>query len=222
MTTDPITVLIVDDHTVAREGLRAMLSADERVQVVGEAADGLEALRLTMELLPQVVLMDVRMPGIDGLEAARRLRAEHSSTAVIMMTSYDDNALVVDAVRSGASGYLVKDASQALLSHTIAAVASGGILIKEDLLRKAISSLTSPMRPSSTAPQAQPEAEDLTEREQAILILLSEGRTNKDIGDDLGLAETTIKKHVQTIIAKLRAADRTSAVVAGMRMGLIS
>ncbi|MHB1131511.1 MAG: response regulator [Chloroflexota bacterium] len=224
MTAEQITVLIVDDHTVAREGLRAMLATDERMRVVGEAADGSEALKLATELQPQVVLMDVRMPGIDGLEAARRLRAEHSSSAVIMMTSFDDPALVVDAVRAGASGYLVKDASRALLSHTIAVVANGGIAIKDDLLRKALGGLPAqtPTRLGSVEPVVRRNTEGLTEREQAVLAMLAEGRTNREIGGGLGLAETTIKKHVQTIIAKLHAADRTSAVVIGMRLGLVS
>lgn len=139
---DPTTVLIVDDHTVAREGLRAMLETDLQVLVVGEAADGQEALERVAELHPQVVLMDVRMPRLDGLEATWRIKAEYPTSAVIIMTSYDDDALVVDAVRAGAAGYLLKDASRTLLSHTLGAVANGGILIKASLLRKAINSLT--------------------------------------------------------------------------------
>jgi len=218
---EPITVLIVDDHTVAREGLRAMLEEDPQVQVVGEAADGLEALELVAGLRPRVVLMDIRMPGLDGLEATRRIKAQHPATAVIMMTSYDDNALVVDAVRTGASGYLLKDASRALLTHTIKAVTDGGILVKESLLRKAIASLAALGQPQAGPTPEWPEVEELTQREQEVLKLLAEGWTNRQIGEKLALAEVTIKKHVQTIIAKLRASDRTHAATTAMRIGLI-
>ncbi|MBI4306263.1 MAG: response regulator transcription factor [Chloroflexi bacterium] len=218
---DPITVLIVDDHTVAREGLRAMLETDQQVQVVGEAADGLDAIRLATKLNPKVVLMDVRMPRMDGLEATRKIKGELPTTAVIMMTSYDDDALVVDAVQAGAAGYLLKDASRDLLAHTIGAVASGGILVKASLLRKAISSLTSMARPSEAALPERAQVDELTERECAILKLLAEGRTNKEIADSLSLAEVTVKKHVQSIIAKLRASDRTHAAITGLRIGLI-
>ncbi|MBI4317327.1 MAG: response regulator transcription factor [Chloroflexi bacterium] len=218
---EPITVLIADDHTVAREGLRAMLETDQQVQVVGEAADGLDAIKMATRLHPKVVLMDVRMPRMDGLEATRRIKAELPTTAVIMMTSYDDDALVVDAVQAGAAGYLLKDASRDLLAHSIGAVASGGILVKASLLRKAISSLTSSARPSESVLQGRAQVDDLTERERAVLKLLAEGRTNKEIADSLALAEVTVKKHVQSIIAKLRASDRTHAAITGLRIGLI-
>lgn len=219
---DTITVLIVDDHTVAREGLRAMLETDSQVQVVGEAADGLAALDRVAELKPKVVLMDIRMPGIDGLEATHRIKTEYPSTAVIMITSYDDDPLVVDAVRAGAGGYLLKDASRDLLKHTIGAVASGGILVKATLLRKALSSSAlAPPSPGLPA-SGHPPVDQLTGREQAVLELLAEGETNKEIGQALALAEVTVKKHVQSIIAKLGASDRTHAAITGLRMGLIS
>lgn len=220
METETITVLIADDHTVAREGLRAMLDNDRELSVVGEAADGLEALELVAQIHPHVVLMDVRMPRMDGLEATRQLKAKHPSTAVVMMTSYDDDPLVIDAVQSGAAGYLLKDASRDLLRHTIKAVASGGILIKGSLLRKAISSLLRSQQPVGLAPEGA-EVEALTPREQEVLKLMAEGGTNKDIADALSLAEVTVKKHVQSIVAKLRASDRTHAAITGLRIGLI-
>ncbi|MBI4498948.1 MAG: response regulator transcription factor [Chloroflexi bacterium] len=220
---EPITVLIVDDHTVAREGLRAMLETDPQVRVVAEAADGLEALERVAELRPAVVLMDVRMPRMDGLEATRRMKAEHPTTAVIIMTSYDDDALVVAAVRAAAAGYLLKDVSRDLLRHTIGAVASGGVLIKDSLLRKAISGFFhTAQSPEADLPDLRAAAvEDLTEREREVLRLLAEGLTNKEIGDTLALAEVTVKKHVQSIIAKLGASGRTHAAITGMRMGLL-
>ncbi|MBI2863111.1 MAG: response regulator transcription factor [Chloroflexi bacterium] len=218
MDPETITVLIADDHTVAREGLRAMLDDDRELQVVGEVADGIEVLEVAAALQPNVVLMDVRMPRIDGLEATRQLKAKYPSIAVIMMTSYDDEPLVIDAVQAGAAGYLLKDVSRDLLRHTIKAVASGGILIKGVLLRKAIDSLIRVRQPA--APDGEV-VEELTLREQEVLKLVAEGSTNKDIADSLSLAEVTVKKHVQSIIAKLRASDRTHAAITGLRIGLI-
>jgi len=217
---EPITVLLVDDHTVAREGLRAMLDTDNRVEVVGEAANGAEALQRAAETRPQVVLMDIRMPGMDGIEATRRLKAEHPSTAVIILTSYDDKPLVVEAVAAGAAGYLLKDVSRDLLGHTIEAAAEGRTLIQSDLFFQAINHLRG--LESAARPSTRPaEIDELTEREQAVLQILAEGRTNKEIGDTLALAEVTVKKHVQSIIAKLGASDRTQAAITALRLGLI-
>lgn len=216
---DRISVLVVDDHTVAREGLRAMLDIDPQVHVVGEAANGFEALERVNELHPQVVLMDIRMPLLDGLEATRRIKAEFPTTAVIMMTSYDDDALVLDAVRAGAAGYLLKDASRALLCHTLGAVVGGGILIKASLLRKAINSLTQVTRPAESATSNV--CDELTDRERAILRFLAEGHTNREMAVSLALAEVTVKKHVQSIIGKLGVSDRTHAAITALRLGLI-
>lgn len=219
---DAITVLIVDDHTIAREGLRAMLETDEHISVVGDAADGQEALERVSALRPKIVLMDIRMPRMDGLEATRRIKHEQPTTSVVIMTSYDDDALVVDAVRAGASGYLLKDSSRALLLHTIGAAASGGILIKAALLRRAVSNLAEMARPQEAAAPPPTLVEPLTQREQEVLKLLADGCTNKEIGDKLALAEVTIKKHVQSIIAKLAVSDRTHAATVAIRMGIIS
>ena len=219
---DPITVLIVDDHTIAREGLRAMLETDQQVQVIGEAADGLEALDRVAELNPKVVLMDVRMPRMDGLEATRRIKAAHPGTAVIMITTYDDEPLVVDGVLAGAAGYLQKDVSRDLLSHTLGAVASGVILIKSTLMRKAINRLTRTVQPTVAKSLEGTGIEELTPREQEVLKRVADGQTNKEIADALALAEVTVKKHVQSIIAKLRASDRTQAATTGLRIGLIT
>ena len=218
---NPITVLIVDDHTVAREGLRAMLETDQDVMVVGEAVDGQESLLLASELHPQVVLMDIRMPGIDGLEVTRRLVAMQPDSAVIIMTTYDDDALVIDAVVAGAAGYLLKDVSRDLLSYTIGAVATGGILIKNSLLRRAVGSLTRSSKQMDVVPVQCEGVDELTERENCVLRLLAKGLTNKDIADSMSLSEATIKKHVQSIMGKLRASGRTDAAVIGLRIGLI-
>jgi len=213
-----ITVLVVDDHPLAREGLRVMLQANEQVRVIGEAANGLEALACVDALQPMVVLMDVRMPGLDGLETTRRLKAEYPSIAVIMLTSYEDHALVVDAVRAGASGYLLKDASRQLIDATINVVTAGGVLVDATPRPQAlvIGHAVPPLQVKS------PELLDaLTEREQMVLQLLADGQTNKEIGDSLGYAEVTVKKYVQVIFAKLDVSDRTHAAIKALRLHLI-
>jgi DNA-binding NarL/FixJ family response regulator len=217
-----ISVLIVDDHPVVREGLRAMLATDEAIEVVAEAGDGAEAVAKTAEHEPDVVLMDLRMPNLDGLEATRRIKAQNPATAVIMLTMYDNDAYVIDAVRAGAGGYLLKDASRDLLGHTIRAVNCGGTLIKTALLREAIAGLvdTSAER-SRESSQAIGGLEEPTPREREVLTLLAEGYTNKEIGQKLIIAEDTAKKHVQNIIAKLGASDRTHAVMKAARAGLV-
>jgi len=215
-----IKVLIADDHPVVREGVRAMLQTDDEIEVVGEASDGLEAVAKTGECQPDVVLMDIVMPKLDGLEATRRIKKQYPNISVIMLTIYEDNAFVIDAIQAGAGGYLLKDASNDLLHHTIKAVNSGGMLIKTSLLREAMATLgdmTPGHRGKVTGLMG---AEELTSREQQVLNLLVEGRTNKEIAKELGIADETAKKHVENIISKLAASDRTQAAVKALRIGL--
>jgi DNA-binding NarL/FixJ family response regulator len=219
---DSVRVLIVDDHPVVREGFRSMVASNQAIEIIGEASDGLEAVAKVAELEPDVVLMDIAMPTLDGIEATRRIKAERPATVVIMLTIHRDDAYVVDAIRAGASGYLLKDASRELLIHTIGAARSGGTLIKTSLLYEAISGLTGGNggqragRSFSVAGQ-----DELTVREREVLKLMAEGRTNKEIGRALSIAEDTAKKHVQSIIAKLGASDRTHATLKAARAGLI-
>ena len=218
-----VAVLIADDHVIAREGLRSMLEGSPLVRLVGEARDGREAIEMVARVKPNLVLMDYKMPGMDGLEATRRIKAEYPTVSVVMMTSYEDEAIVLDAVQAGAGGYLVKDSSRELLLHTVMAVASGGILVKASLLKRALhhdlqnASKKEAVRP----PVTMRPIESLTVREESILRLMAEGKTNKAIADKLGFAEVTVKKHVQEIIAKLYASDRTHAAVIAMRLGVI-
>lgn len=215
-----IRVLIADDHQVVREGLRAMLEDEEDIEVVGEAADGTQVLTMAKEIGPTVILMDIRMPEMDGLEATRHLRGLFPTVSVIMISVYDSDAYVVDAIRAGASGYILKDVSRDLLVHTIKAVSAGGVLLKSTLLRRALESVASTQAKSEIAAITLiPEA--MSEREMAVLRLMVEGLTNKQIAAELSLAEDTVKKHVQNLIGKLQASDRTQAAVKAVRAGMV-
>jgi len=215
-------VLLVDDHPVVREGLHTMLGTVPDIEVVAEAGDGFEAIEKVKEHRPDVVLMDLRMPNLDGLEATRRIKSQFPSTAVIVLTVYDNDAYVVDAVRAGAGGYVLKDASKDLLVHTIRAVSSGATLIRTNLLHRAISSLVdSKSARQKSGISTTPGLAVLTPREQEVLKLVAEGRTNKDIGKELSITEDTVKKHMQNIIAKLNASGRTEAAMKATRAGII-
>ena len=220
--TKVLKVLLVDDHPVVREGLRIMLGTAPNIEVVAEANDGFEAIEKANEHQPDVVLMDLRMPNLDGLEATRRIKRQLPATSVIVLTVYDNNAYIVDAVRAGAGAYLLKDTSKDLLIHTIRAVSSGATLIKTNLLYEAMSSLVASKNGSQKSGVSTIEGlEALTRREQEVLKLVAAGRTNKGIGKELSIAEYTVKKHMQSIIAKLNASGRTEAAMKATRAGII-
>lgn len=216
---DKIKILIADDHQVIREGLRTMLSAEESIEVVGEATDGAEAVDKVLELGPDLVLMDIRMPGMDGIEATRRIKRERPATDVIILTAYNDGAYLLEAVRAGVAGFLLKDASPALLLHAIRAISLGGTLIETPLL---VQALTAPTTHSSvpTAKQSS-RLSVLTPRESEVLGLVARGRTNKQIASQLFVTEDTAKKHVHNIAAKLGASGRTQAATIATRAGVV-
>jgi DNA-binding NarL/FixJ family response regulator len=220
---DKIKVLLADDHPVVREGLQTMLATTPDIEVVAEASDGLDAIEKANEHQPHVILMDLRMPNLDGLEATRRIKSQLASTSVIILTVYDNDAYIVDAVRAGAGGYLLKDASRDLLIHTIRAVNSGGMLIKTSLLRQAILSTAGATGDQSKEKHIDAMASNgLTHRERDVLRLVIEGQSNKEIGRSLSISEDTAKKHVQTILSKLGVSDRTQAAVKAVRAGLVA
>ena len=219
---DKIKVLLADDHPVVREGLRTMLSTAADIEVIAEASDGLEAIDKVSECHPEVVLMDLRMPNMDGLEATKRIRVQFPATAVIVLTIYDNDAYIVDAVKAGAVGYLLKDTSRDLLIHAIRAVTSGGMLVKTCLLREAMLSLANAAGDQNKSKSSGPaNLDELTRREHDVLRLVVLGRSNKEIGQELSISEDTAKKHVQTIMLKMGVSDRTQAAVKAVRAGLI-
>jgi DNA-binding NarL/FixJ family response regulator len=213
-------VVVIDDHEMSRRGLEAMLSTADWVDVVGEA-DGCEAgLQAVGRLLPDLVLLDIRMPGIDGLACLEAIKRQHEPVPVVIVSLYDDRGYVLDAIRHGAAGYVLKDASTADLLATLTAVTDGQLAIDAALLRDALAPAVVPARGSNGERDA-PKDFGLTAREIDVLHRLAEGLTNKEIGADLTIAEDTVKKHVQSIIAKLRAADRTQAAIIAYRSGLL-
>jgi two-component system, NarL family, response regulator LiaR len=207
-----IRILLADDHSVVRQGLRMFLGLDPELEVVGEARNGVEAVRLAQELAPDVVLMDILMPEMDGLEATRRIRAAQPETEVIALTSVLENEKVFDAIRSGAIGYLLKDTESEELCRAIKAAAAGQV----QLSPQAAARLLREERPS------QSQTDPLTPRETEVLRLLAHGLANKEIARDLEIGEKTVKTHVSNILSKLGVLSRTQAALQAVRMGLIA
>jgi DNA-binding NarL/FixJ family response regulator len=213
-------VLLIDDHEMARRGLRAMLSAADWIEVVGEGDSCETGLALVDELEPTMVLLDIRMPGLDGLACLERIKARHPRTAVVMVTLYDDHHYVLEAIRRGASGYLLKDASTAEVIQTLHNVADGQLAVEPRLLREALATRDETVTEVEAAHQ-RAEQYALTPRELDVLLLVADGLTNKEIGGRLKITEDTVKKHVQNIIWKMRAADRTQAAIMALKLGLL-
>jgi len=211
-------VVLADDQALVRQGFRLILELESDIEVVGEAADGREALRLTRELDPDVVVMDIRMPELDGIEATRRLHAAGSRARVLILTTFDLNEYVYEALRAGASGFLLKDAPGDQLVNAIRTVASGEALLAPTLTRRLIEHFLD-QPPSDAAP---PRGLDgLTQREIEVLTLVAQGLSNSEIAAALFLGEATIKTHVGRILQKLDLRDRVQAVVHAYESGLV-
>ena len=207
--TAPVRVLIVDDHPVVRNGLRGMLDGEPGVAVVGEASDGAEALTVADRLAPDVVLMDLRMPGMDGIEATAAFAARGATPRVLVLTTYDTDADVLRAVEAGATGYLLKDASSGELVRAVRAVARG----ESVLAPVALSRLTRRVRT--------PDADAPTARELDVLRQVARGASNREVAAALHISEATVKSHLLHLFVKLGVEDRTAAVTAALRRGLI-
>lgn len=212
-------ILIVDDQRLMREGLRTLLELEPDFDVAGEAGDGAAALEAYEASLPDIVLMDIRMAGMDGVEATRRLRARHPGARVIILTTFDDEAYVFEGLRAGAQGYLLKDLSGDELASAIRTVMAGGALIEPSVARKVFAEF------ARLAPAARPLdaglAEPLTEREREVLRGVAEGLSNREIGQKLFLTEGTVKNYVTSVLQKIGARDRTQAALRAKELGLL-
>lgn len=211
-----IRVLIADDHPVVRRGLSALLATVEGFEVAGEAADGEEAVREAQLLHPDVVLMDVRMPGLDGVEATRRIRKAVPGTAVLMLTMYDDDATVFTAMQAGAMGYLLKGAEQEDIADAIRAVVRGQAIFGPGIASRVLGYFSSPPVPAAT----EDPFPELTAREREILELLAEGRRTAAIAQALFLSPKTVSNNLTSIFAKLEVADRAEAIIRARERGL--
>jgi DNA-binding NarL/FixJ family response regulator len=216
MTASDIRVLLVDDQELVRVGLRMVLDAAEGVEVVGEAADGAAAVRRVHELRPDVVLMDVRMPGLDGIEATRRITAESDAVRVILLTTFDLDEYAFGGLNAGASGFLLKDVASDELVRAVRTVASGDAIISPRVTRRMIE-LTRGILPAATAQEAD---DGLTEREREVLQALAAGASNQEIAAQLFLSESTVKTHVGRVLSKLHLRDRVHAVIYAYEHGL--
>jgi DNA-binding NarL/FixJ family response regulator len=214
-----IKILLVDDQPLFREGLRTLLSVHLDFEVVGEAGNGGEAIKLARSLLPLVVLMDLQMPVLDGVAATRRLHEEQPDCRVIVLTTFDDDEMVFDGLRAGAVGYLLKDAPSEKLAEAIRVAARGETFLQPSVAAKVVAEFARLSR--KTVATANPVIEPLSEREIEVLRLIAQGASNREIASSLFLAEGTVKNHVTNILGKLEARDRTQAALKARDSGLI-
>jgi DNA-binding NarL/FixJ family response regulator len=218
-----IRVLIVDDQSLVRVGIQALLSRKPDIEVVGQASDGAEALHLVEALDPDVVLMDIRMPGMDGVEATRQLVARQTRSGIIILTTFQDDANLFSALAAGARGYLLKDSDHKQLAEAIRVVAAGRALIDPEVtaqLLREFSRLATPPPPAPRPALSEHRLALLTDRELAILRLLGGGRTNQEISERLAISVGTVKNHISNILSKLDVRDRAQAGLVAQQAGL--
>jgi two-component system, NarL family, response regulator LiaR len=213
--TEPVTVLLVDDHAIVRQGVRAYLDTQPDLQVVGEAGSGTEAIRLAAEQAPDVVLMDLVMPGMDGVEATRRLKQASPRSQVIVLTSYHQDEHIFPAIRAGALSYLLKDVGPAELAEAVRKAAHGEAVLHPQVAARVVQELQGASRDALNP------FTDLSDRELEVLKLIAAGASNEQIAEKLVISEKTVKSHVSNILSKLHVADRTQAAVYAWREGVV-
>ncbi len=212
-----IRVCLVDDQTLVRQGVRSLLELSDEIEVVGEAADGQSAVELIPQLDPDVVLLDMRMPGMSGLEVLEALNESGKLPPTIILTTFDDDALVLAGIKAGAKGYLLKDVSLEELVGGVKTVAAGGSVVRPAVTQRLLKGLEGVRTQFSSLDRPDP----LTERETEILRLMAGGYSNKEIANSLGVAEGTVKNHVSNILSKLGVRDRTRAVLKAFELGIV-
>ncbi len=217
MTAARYRVVIADDHLVVREGLKLILETEEDFELVGQAQDGATAVQLAREIEPDLILMDLRMPGMGGIEAIEQIHDANPDTAVVILTTYDEDDLMVRGLQAGARGYLLKDVDRETLFHTMRAAVRGNTVLSAE----AVSTLLAKSKSNNDA-KPNLASTSLTPRELQILGAITRGRRNKDIGADLGITERTVKAHVSSIYAKLGVASRAAAAATAISEGLVS
>jgi DNA-binding NarL/FixJ family response regulator len=220
---EAIGVLVVDDQPLLRKGFRMILESEPDIRVVGEAADGLDAVEEAQRLRPDVVLMDIRMPRLDGVEATRRLAAAGSAARVLILTTFDLDEYVLEALRAGASGFLLKDTPPERLLDALRVVAGGEAVVAPSITRRLLDRFARhlPAGQGDGSRQGPVEQAGLTAREREVLVLMARGLSNAEIANHLIVGETTVKTHVGRVLAKLGARDRVQAVVAAYESGLV-
>jgi NarL family two-component system response regulator YdfI len=214
--TDPIRLLIVDDHLIVRQGLRLILETEQGFELIGEAADGVEAIQLAEKLNPDVILMDLRMPRMDGISAIRKLRTDQPQIAIVILTTFNEDDLMREGLQAGARGYLLKDTDRATLFSTIHAAAQGQTLLKPEIIQQLLSQSNSQDPITTTKGQT-----ELTEREIEVLTCVARGDTSKQVAFHLGITERTVKAHLTSVYQKLGVDSRAAAVAEGMKMGIL-
>lgn len=222
---ETIRVVVVDDHPIVREGLRLMLATSDDLVLVGDAADGVTALQVIDQLQPDVVLLDMRMPGMDGLEVLKQIRQTWRQMAVLILTTYNEDELILRGLQGGARGYLLKESSLETLFHAIRAAARGEVVMQPEIMARVLSHTTQPIGPSSPSPNplasALPSSMELTKREQEVLAGVARGERSKEIARHLGITERTVRAYLTNIYTKLNVDSRSSAVAVALEHGLL-